>query len=63
MVKCITTSAIAHARAAASHCRRGYGSDSKLKSKIVATMTPIRPLKKWPKTRARGCASGTSIAP
>jgi hypothetical protein len=31
--------------------------------KIVATMTPIRPLKKWPKIKERGWASGTSMAP
>jgi hypothetical protein len=63
LVRCMTTSAMDVARAAASHCKRGYGSVCRLKSKMVAMMTPIRPLKKWPKTRARGCASGTSIAP
>lgn len=29
----------------------------------LVTQTPIRALMKWPKTRARGCASGLSMEP
>lgn len=53
-VRCMMTKAMAVASEAASHWRRGKGSDSRSNWKIVAMMTPIRPLKKWPKTRERG---------
>jgi hypothetical protein len=63
LVRCMTMSAIAVARLAASHWSRGSGSSWRLNWKIVAMMTPTRPLKKCPKMSERGCARGTSMAP
>jgi hypothetical protein len=53
-VRCMTTRAIAVARLAASHWSLGSGSSLRLNWKIVAMITPMRPLKKWPKMRDRG---------
>lgn len=62
-VTCITINAIAVERDAASHCKFGFASLCKSRSNMVAMITPVRALKKWPKIRERGCARGTSIAP
>ena len=62
-VNCITTIAIAVESEAASQRRDSKRVWSGIRLNNFVMQMPIKALKKWPKIRARGCASGLSIAP
>lgn len=62
-VRCMTASAIDTVREAASHCRLGEMPSRRSRRKIVAMVTPMRALKKWPRIRGRGWENGASTAP
>lgn len=62
-VSCMTTIAMAVEREAASQRSDSKRSASGMRLNNLMTQIPVRALKKWPKTRARGCARGTSMEP
>lgn len=62
-VSCMTTMAVAVDNEAASQRRDSKRSWSGIKLNSLVMQIPIKALKKWPKIKERGCASGLSIAP
>ena len=62
-VSCMTTIARAVEREAASQRNDSKRSASGMRLNSFMMQIPIRALKKWPKTRARGCARGASMEP
>lgn len=62
-VNCMATMARAVDNEAASQRSDSNRAWSGIRLKSFVMQMPIKALKKWPKTRARGWASGASIAP
>jgi hypothetical protein len=62
LVSCMTTTAMADDKEAASQ-RRLWNLASGRSSNSLVTHIPTKALEKWPKMRARGWASGLSIEP